>query len=85
MKIKDIAVIFVIFSFVNLNILPSLAITETTEQTKKQKMFQHKVKRNKKYNDDYKYTYVNLDFWKSFNDENLNNYIIYVTINKKCN
>ena len=38
-------------------------------------MFQHKVKRNKKYNDEYKYTYVNLDFWKSFNDENLNNYI----------
>ena len=38
-------------------------------------MLKHRVKRNKKYNDDYKYGYVNMDFWKSFNDKNLDNYI----------
>ena len=75
MKIKDIFVFGLIFSFLNLNLLPAFAITDTKEQVKKQKMLQHRVKRGKKYNDDYKYSYVNLDFWKSFNDENLNNYI----------
>jgi len=75
MKIKDIFVFGLIFSFLNLNLLPAFAINDTKEQVKKQKMLQHRVKRGKKYNDDYKYSYVNLDFWKSFNDENLNNYI----------
>ncbi len=79
MKIKDIFAVGLIFSFLNMNILPAFAIDETKKQTKeqiqKQKMLQHRVKRNKKYSDDYKYEYVNLDFWKSFNDENLNNYI----------
>ncbi|MBR2524899.1 TolC family protein [bacterium] len=79
MKLKKIYIIGLIFSFLNMNILPAFTIedsqNQTKEQIKKQKLFEHRVKRNKKYNDDYKYSYVNLDFWKSFNDENLNNYI----------
>lgn len=81
MKIKDIAAVFIIFSYLNMNILPTLAITETETKTDKkaqkkyEKMLKHQVKRNKKYDNSYKYEYVNLDFWKNFNDENLNKYI----------
>ena len=70
-----------IASFVNMSILPAFAIQETNVQNdtktlkKQEKIFQHRVKRNKKFNDDYKYGYVNMDFWKSFNDKNLDNYI----------
>ncbi len=81
MKIKYITTCGLIFSLMGFNVLPVFAINDkTSEQSdkakiKKEKMLKHKVKRSKKYNDDYKYAYVNLDFWKSFNDENLNNYI----------
>ena len=79
MNKRKIIAILLTFSFVNMNFLPAFAISETKAQKKaelkKEKMLKHKVKRNKKYNDDYKYEYINIDFWKSFNDENLNNYI----------
>ena len=81
MKIKNIFAFGLIFSFINLNIIPAFAITETQTkaekkaQIKQEKMLKHRVKRNKKYNDNYKYEYVNLDFWNNFNDENLSNYI----------
>ena len=75
MKKRGIIAIGIVFSFLNMNFLPAFAIMDTSNSAKQQKMLQHRVKRNKKYNDDYKYAYVNLDFWKSFNDENLNNYI----------
>ena len=81
MKIKKYIVLGLVLAFININILPVFAITdknsknEDKQQLKKEKMLQHKVKRGKNYNDNYKYDYVNLDFWKAFNDENLNNYI----------
>lgn len=78
MKIKNITVFLMVFAMLSTNLAPAFAITDTKTDkasVKREKMLRHKVKRNKKYNDDYKYAYVNLDFWKSFNDENLNNYI----------
>ncbi len=81
MKIKTIFVFGLIFSFLNINIMPAFAVTESQTkaekkaQIKREKMLKYRVKRNKKYNDNYKYEYVNLDFWNNFNDENLNNYI----------
>lgn len=79
MNKKRIITLGLLLAFVNMNFLPAFAIEEEKAQKKAQikqeKMLKHKVKRNKKYNDDYKYGYVNMDFWKSFNDENLNNYI----------
>ena len=75
MKKRGIIARGIVFSFLNMNFLPAFAIMDTSNSAKQQKMLQHRVNRNKKYNDDYKYAYVNLDFWKSFNDENLNNYI----------
>lgn len=80
MKRNKIIAFGLLLSFLNLNFLPAFAIQDTQKQNanaikKQEKMLQHRVKRNKKYNDDYKYAYVNLDFWKSFNDKNLDNYI----------
>lgn len=81
MKAKQILALGLILGTLNINMLPALAIQESNSKDnakiakKQEKMLKHKVKRNKKYNDDYKYEYVNLDFWKSFNDKNLDNYI----------
>lgn len=81
MNIKKIFSTLMLISFVNMSVLPAFAIQDTKNQQdtkaikKQEKMLNHKVKRNKKYNDDYKYGYVNMDFWKSFNDKNLDNYI----------
>ena len=81
MNIKKIFSTLMLISFVNMSVLPAFAIQDTKNQQdtkaikKQEKMLKHKVKRNKKYNDDYKYGYVNMDFWKSFNDKNLDNYI----------
>ncbi len=81
MSIKKFFSALMIASFVNMSILPAFAIQETNVQNdtktlkKQEKIFQHRVKRNKKFNDDYKYGYVNMDFWKSFNEKNLDNYI----------
>lgn len=81
MSIKKFFSALMIASFVNMSILPAFAIQETNVQNdtktlkKQEKIFQHRVKRNKKFNDDYKYGYVNMDFWKNFNDKNLDNYI----------
>jgi NodT family efflux transporter outer membrane factor (OMF) lipoprotein len=79
MKTSKLITAGLILSFINMSFLPAFAINDTKAtkkaQVKQEKMLKHKVKRSKKYNDDYKYGYVNLDFWKSFNDTNLNNYI----------
>lgn len=80
MKRNKIIAFGLLLSFLNLSFLPAFAIQDTQKQDtkaikKQEKMLQHRIKRNKKYNDDYKYAYVNLDFWKSFNDKNLDKYI----------
>ena len=81
MKLNKLFSTLILVSFINMSILPAFAIQDTKAQQdtkalkKQEKMLKHRVKRNKKYNDDYKYGYVNMDFWKSFNDKNLDNYI----------
>lgn len=81
MNLKKIFSTLMLVSFVNMSILPAFAIQDTKVQQdakavkKQEKMLKHRVKRNKNYNEDYKFGYVNMDFWKSFNDKNLDNYI----------
>lgn len=81
MNLKKIFSTLMLVSFVNMSILPAFAIQDTKIQQdakavkKQEKMLKHKVKKNKNYNEDYKFGYVNMDFWKSFNDKNLDNYI----------
>ena len=52
---------------------PVLAVENTN--TAQPKQFKSMVKKSKKVSDDYKYAYVNMDFWNSFNDVNLSAYI----------
>ncbi len=52
---------------------PVLAVENTN--TAQPKQFKSMVKKSKKVSDDYKYAYVNMDFWNSFNDANLSAYI----------
>lgn len=52
---------------------PVLAVENTN--TAQPKQFKSMVKKSKKVSDDYKYAYVNMDFWNGFNDENLSAYI----------
>lgn len=52
---------------------PVLAVENTN--TAQPKQFKSMVKKSKKVSDDYKYAYVNMDFWNSFNDANLSSYI----------
>ncbi len=52
---------------------PVLAVENTN--TAQPKQFKSMVKKSKKVSDDYKYAYVNMDFWNSFNDTNLSAYI----------
>ena len=83
MKFNRVVCILLAFFLFNMFVMPAFAINEVSQKqiqspnksNKQNKMFKPLVKRSKKYNDDYKYAYVNLDFWRNFNDENLNNYI----------
>ena len=52
---------------------PVLAVENSNSSHPKQ--FKSMVKKSKKVSDDYKYAYVNMDFWNNFNDENLSAYI----------
>lgn len=53
--------------------MPAFAQTTTTTATPKQ--FKSMVKKDTKISDEYKYEYVNLDWWNTFNDDILNGYI----------
>lgn len=60
-------------SMMTMTFAPVLAVENTTPTSPTQ--FKTMVKKNKRVSDDYKYAYVNIDWWTQFNDENLNAYI----------
>ncbi len=73
MDIKKITAICLLACFNFVYVVPAFAITDNSK--KQNQVYTHKVKKGKKETDDYKYAYVNMDFWKQFNDDNLNHYI----------
>ena len=60
-----------------MNMLPVWAIKSDNgeQEIKSPQQFKSMVKKNKRTNDDYKFAYVNLNYWENFNDELLNGYI----------
>lgn len=54
--------------------IPSISYAQEVN-TASPKIFKSMVKKSKKDSDAYKYAYVNMDWWKNFNDENLEEYI----------
>lgn len=72
-KLKKILAAIVLTSLTGMTFMPALAIQEVNNNVPKQ--YKSMVKKSKKVSDDYKYAYVNMDFWSQFNDEILNGYI----------
>lgn len=70
---KKIVATALLLSFTTLQTAPVFAVTNTTTATPKQ--FKSMVKKDTKVSDEYKYEYVNLDWWNTFNDDILNGYI----------
>lgn len=60
-------------SFMFINISPCFAVGEVKKTDKK---YEYKTKKSRRFDDTYKYNYINMDWWKSFDDVNLENYII---------
>ena len=73
MKYKKFASVFLVVSFLLCNISPCFAVENVKKNDKK---YTHKVKKSRYKNDEFKYEYINMDWWKSFNDEYLTDYII---------
>lgn len=61
--------------FITMNLAPVFAIEDMQKSSATPKQFKSLVKKNKKTSDEYKYEYINMGWWKNFNDETLNSYI----------
>lgn len=73
MKYKKLTALFLTFSFILGSTLPALSVENINKTDKK---YTHKVKKSRYKDDTYKYEYINMDWWKSFNDEYLTDYIV---------
>ena len=73
MNINKLTAAILLGSFISLNTSPCFAIGEIKKTDKK---YEYKVKKSRRFDDSYKYEYINMNWWKSFNDANLENYII---------
>lgn len=71
--LKKIVTAILLVSLTGMNFAPAFAADKADNNSPKQ--FKSMVKKNKKTSDDYKYAYINMDFWSNFNDDNLNAYI----------
>lgn len=72
-KLKKVLAAIVLTSLTGMTFMPALAVQEVNNNVPKQ--YKSMIKKSKKVSDDYKYAYVNMDFWSQFNDEILNGYI----------
>lgn len=70
---KKILAAIVLTSLTGMTFMPALAVQEVNNNVPKQ--YKSMIKKSKKVSDEYKYAYVNMDFWSQFNDEILNGYI----------
>ncbi len=78
---KKIITTALLASMLSMTIMPALAVTEKSSASPKQ--FKSMVSKNKKtqQSDDYKFNYVNMNWWGNFNDDLLNGYIEKAVLN----
>ena len=76
---KKVITITLLASLMSSNIMPALAIENTS--TTQPKQFKSMVKKDKKVSDDYKFGYVNMNWWNNFNDDLLTSYIQKAVLN----
>ena len=82
-KVKKVISIALLASFLSINTMPVFAVENQTTSTATPKQFKSMVSKNKKQktSDDYKFAYINLNWWENFNDDILNNYIQKAVLN----
>ena len=78
---KKIITTALLVSMLSMTIMPAIAVTEKNSNSPKQ--FKSMVSKNKKNqkSDDYKFDYVNMNWWGNFNDNLLNEYIEKAVLN----
>ena len=70
---KKTLAIALLISMIGMNVAPVLAASNNQSSPK---TFKSMIKKSKKQkSNDYKYEYINIDWWKNFNDSNLTGYI----------
>ena len=74
---RKLVILTLLASLAAMNVMPLAAIAEDKTNTSSPKQFKSMVKKNKnkKVSDDYKYAYVNTEWWAGFNDPILSDYI----------
>ena len=72
---KKIITTALLMSMLSMTIMPAVAVSGKNTTTPKQ--FKSMISKNKKtqQSDDYKFNYVNMNWWGNFNDDLLNGYI----------
>ncbi len=76
---KKIITTALLASILGMNFIPVLAVENKTTNTPKQ--FKSMVNKNKKVSNDYKFAYINMDWWKNFDDDILTEYIEKAVLN----
>lgn len=73
---KKIISTILLASIISVSTMPVLAVDNLNASAQQPKQFKSMVKKSKNQkSDDYKYAYVNLNWWDNFNDDNLSGYI----------
>lgn len=70
---KKIIAVILLAGLMNLNIIPAIANENLSSNTPKQ--FKSMIKKDKKVSNNYKFAYINMDWWNNFDDSILNGYI----------
>ena len=65
---RKIISIALLASFISMNVMPVFALENNNASTAAPKQFKSMIKKNKKNNDDYKFAYVNMNWWDNFNE-----------------
>ena len=78
---KKIITTALLMSMLSMTIMPAVAVSRKNTTTPKQ--FKSMISKNKKtqQSDDYKFNYVNMNWWGNFNDDLLNGYIEKAVLN----
>ncbi len=80
---KKVISIALLAGFISMNFMPVLAVENDNTSTAAPKQFKSMVKKNKKTknSDEYKFAYINMNWWDNFNDDLLNSYIEKAVLN----
>ena len=75
MKYKKIAAAIIMTSFIGMNIMPAACLAKVSKKENKNKQTKE-TKVIKSQISEYQFDYINTDWWKTFDDEYLNDYIV---------